>query len=100
MTLIEEHALHGRFGFGPLTLRQREVLAAVAAAGSAAAAAERLALDRRSVEGHLIRIHHRLGLETTLQCVALAVSRGWIPVPAWRAPAPRALPAPQALGGA
>ncbi len=61
---------------GSLTHREIEVLQVVANDGTAGAAATRLYCSVRTVEVHLSNIRRKLGLPTTVQCVARGYREG------------------------
>ena len=63
------------------TARQIEVLAAIIATGSYAAAADSLGLSPTTVRGHLVAVRSRLGVETTVQAAYILAMRGVLIVP-------------------
>lgn len=64
---------------GPLSDREREVLAWTAAGRRQTAIAATLGLSERTVENHLRRIRKRLGVTTTAQAIRVAIRSGEIP---------------------
>ena len=73
---------------GPLTPRQREVLAHVADGRSMKEIAALLGLSRRTVETHKYEMMHTLGVQTTAELIRYAVDHGiahrppeWTPLP-------------------
>lgn len=63
---------------GPLSGREREVLAWTAAGRRQAQIAAALGLSERTVENHLRRIRKRLGVTTTAQAIRVAIRNGEI----------------------
>lgn len=61
---------------GPLSDREREVLAWTAAGRRQAEIAATLGLSERTVENHLRRIRKRLGVATTAQAIRVAIRNG------------------------
>lgn len=61
-----------------LSPREREVLRWIAAGRRQADAAQLLGLSERTVENHLRRIRHRLGVSTTAEAIRVTVSSGEI----------------------
>lgn len=59
-----------------LTVREREILAWVAAGRRQGEIAVTLGLSERTVENHLRRIRRRLGVATTAQAIRVAIRRG------------------------
>lgn len=65
---------------GPLSGREREVLAWTAAGRRQVEIAATLGLSERTVENHLRRIRKRLGVATTAQAIRVAIRNGDIAV--------------------
>jgi LuxR family transcriptional regulator (chaperone HchA-associated) len=63
---------------GPLSDREREVLAWTAAGRRQVEIAATLGLSERTVENHLRRIRKRLGVATTAQAIRVAIRNGEI----------------------
>lgn len=63
-----------------LSEREREVLQAMAVRGTARAAAEELALSYHTVRNHLRRVSVKLGVNTSLHAVIVAIREEWIDV--------------------
>ena len=63
---------------GPLSGREREVLAWTAAGRRQVEIAATLGLSERTVENHLRRIRKRLGVTTTAQAIRIAIRNGEI----------------------
>lgn len=63
---------------GPLSEREREVLAWTAAGRRQVEIAATLGLSERTVENHLRRIRKRLGVATTAQAIRVAIRNGEI----------------------
>jgi DNA-binding CsgD family transcriptional regulator len=61
---------------GPLSDREREVLAWTAAGRRQIEIAATLGLSERTVENHLRRIRKRLGVATTAQAIRVAIRNG------------------------
>ena len=61
---------------GPLSRRQREVAALVAAGLTNREIAERLFIAERSAEGHVERIRNKLGVRSRTEVAAWAVEHG------------------------
>lgn len=62
----------------PLTARQLEVLALVAAGMTSPEIAERLFISRRTVDNHIATVVARLGVSSRTQAADLAVAEGWV----------------------
>ena len=67
----------------PLSQREIEVLALVAAGKSDQEIADELHLSQRTVETHLQHIYRKLGVRNRAAAVAIAVGEGWIEPPGW-----------------
>jgi non-specific serine/threonine protein kinase len=61
---------------GPLTRREREVVAMVAAGLTNKEIAERLFISERTAEGHVERIRNKLGVRSRTEVATWAVSKG------------------------
>lgn len=62
----------------PLTPRQLEVLRLVGAGAQAKEAGRALGIRRGTVKVHLTDVHRRLGVDSTLRAVVVAIARGWL----------------------
>ena len=71
---------------GPLSRREREVAAMVAAGMTSRAIAERLFIAERTVEGHLERIRNKLGVRSRTEVAVWAVEHGLGPSKLDKAP--------------
>ncbi len=67
----------------PLSEREIEILALVAAGKSDQEIADEMHLSRKTVESHLQNIYRKLGVGNRTAAVAIAVGEGWIEPPEW-----------------
>lgn len=71
-----EAAVQAGVSAGPLTRREREVAAMVAAGLTNRQIAERLFIAERTAEGHVERIRNKLGVRSRTEVATWAVGRG------------------------
>ena len=67
--------------FGGLTAREREIAAFIAQGKSNRSIAEELVVGVKTVEAHITRILHKLGLSSRSQIAVWAISEGLVPAP-------------------
>ncbi len=62
----------------PLSIRESEVLCAIADGLTSRQAAERLSISERTIKAHLTHIFDKLGVDTRAAAIACAAEHGWL----------------------